>query len=78
MPNRQQQIELSQKRLTLVAERILKNLAYSEHHAHMGALQRIDLAYKMAGEIMAQPLDLDGPPDFPGMDPDGFFTDSEE
>jgi hypothetical protein len=78
MVTRQQAAEAFEARVKIVAERILKNLAYSPHHAHMGALQRIDLAYKMAEAELSESLTSEEPPiDFPGISPDGFFIEQE-
>lgn len=70
--------EQQEHRRKIVAERILRNLAHSPRHAHMGALARIDKAYAMADEIMSAPVDEEAPANpFPGLDPDGFLTDQD-
>jgi hypothetical protein len=81
--NRQQAAEVLEQRRKIVSERILRNLAYSPAHAHLGALQRMEKADQLAFEILMTPVDefeekVATRPDLQGLTPDLFFLDQEE
>jgi hypothetical protein len=81
--NRQQAAEVFEARRKIVAERILKNLAYSPRHVQLGALGRMEKADQLAFEILMTPADqveekIERMPDLEGLSPDLFFTDRED
>jgi hypothetical protein len=81
--NYQQAGEVFEARRKIVSERILRNLAHSSAHAHLGALQRMEKADQLAFEILITPVDefeekVAARPDLQGLSPDMFFLDQEK
>jgi hypothetical protein len=72
---RQRALEIFEERRKIVAERILKNLAHSPAHAHLGALERMALADRQAYALMNTPPDEieEVVEKIPGLTTDLFF-----